>query len=95
MNARVVLPDEKEEAREGERERDDSRFRSVGKLHGAWEENNMSSVDAGELAIFDARRDKDTRGSHGGSAKMVRASSSCPPHESSTHRRVYIDRARG
>lgn len=39
----------------------------------------MSSVDAGELAIFDARRDKDTKGSH---AKIVRAFSSCPPHES-------------
>ena len=50
----------------------------------------MSSLDAGEqrgeLAIFDARRDKGTRGSHGGSAKIVRASSSCPPHES-----VYIE----
>lgn len=42
------------------------------------------------LAIFDAHRDKGTRGSHGGSAKIVRASSSCPPH-GSAHIKVYVD----
>lgn len=75
----------KEEKRKRKRGKGASalRSRSLGKLHGAHggEQYELGEEQRGELAIFDARRDKGTRGSQAaGAQKIVRASSSCPRH---------------
>lgn len=74
--------EKKEEEKKGEgREASVLRSRSLGKLHGAHggEQYELGEEQRGELAIFDARRDKGTRGSQAaGAQKIVRASSSCP-----------------
>lgn len=87
MNASSLDEKEREKGREKEKEKGKGasalRSRSLGKLHGAHggEQYELGEEQRGELAIFDARRDKGTRGSQAaGAQKIVRASSSCPRH---------------
>lgn len=86
MNASSLDEKEREKGREKEKEKGEGgelRSRSLGKLHGAHrgEQYELGEEQRGELAIFDARRDKGTRGSQAaGAQKIVRASSSCPRH---------------